>query len=133
MRARFSLERAHHLRDPENRALAQLWDVYTEDLIALCRQGEPRGGRSLALGEFLRRHREMLLEQLNVWHGQVDRDAAGQVLERMRFVADTYGLVIRQRDEKRTLSAVSVILALWSAGEFGVAPLYRKVPVRKIR
>jgi hypothetical protein len=75
----------------------------------------------------------MILGQLETWHGKVDRDAAGRVLERMRFVAETYGLVIRQSDEKRTLSAVSVILALWAAGEYGIEPLYRRVPVRKIR
>ncbi len=132
-RARFSLERAQRLRQPENHGLAQLWDVYVEDLIAICGSQDSRGGRSLALGEFLRRHGEMLLKELNTWHGEVDADSAAQVLERMRFVADTYGLVIRQSDEKRTLAAVSTILALWSAGEFGVEPLYQKVPVRKIR
>jgi hypothetical protein len=51
----------------------------------------------------------------------------------MRFVADTYGLVVRQSDEKRTISAISVMLALWAAGEYGIEPLYRRVPVRKIR
>jgi hypothetical protein len=132
-RARFSLERAHHLRQPENRGLAQLWDVYVEDLIAICRSEGSQGGRSVSIGEFLRRHSEMLLDQLESWHGQIDREAAGQVLERMRFVADTYGLVIRQSDEKRAVAAFSTILTLWSAGEFGVEPLYRKVPVRKIR
>ncbi len=132
-RARFSLERARHLRHPDSRRLAQLWDVYVEDLISLCRSRELEGGRSLSLGRFLRRHVEMLLDELGRWHGAIDRDAAAQVLERMRFVADTYGLVIRQRDEKRTVSAVSMILALWSAGEFGIEPLYRKVPIRKLR
>jgi hypothetical protein len=132
-RARFSLERARHLRDPENRGLAQLWDVYVEDLIALCRDKEPRGGRAVSLGRFIRRHSEMILDQLAAWHGKIDRDAADRVLKQMRFVADTYGLVIRQSGEKRALSAMSMILALWSAGEFGVEPLYRKVPVRKLR
>jgi hypothetical protein len=132
-RARFSLERARYLLQPENRGLARLWDGYVEDLIAICRTRPSQGGRSLALGEFLRRHSELLLDQLANWHGQIERQAAEQVLERMRFVADTYGLVIRQSDEKRTVAAVSMILALWSAGEFGVEPLYRKVPVRKIR
>jgi hypothetical protein len=132
-RARFSLERAHHLLQPDNQGLAQLWDVYVEDLIAVCGNHERQGGRSLSLGELLRRHSGMILGQLETWHGKVDRDAAGRVLERMRFVAETYGLVIRQSDEKRTLSAVSVILALWAAGEYGIEPLYRRVPVRKIR
>jgi hypothetical protein len=132
-RAHFSLERAHYLRQPENSGLARLWDVYAEDLIAICSAQRSQGGRSLALGEFLRRHTELLLDELANWHGQIDRQAAHQVLERMRFVADTYGLVISQSAEKSTLAALSVILALWSAGEFGVEPLFRKVPVRKIR
>ncbi|MGD8699326.1 MAG: cysteine peptidase family C39 domain-containing protein [Gemmatimonadales bacterium] len=132
-RARFSLERAHQLRQPEYRRLAELWDRYVEDLIGIGRPHERQGGRAVALGEFLRRHAALLREQLEEWHGQIDRVAAGQVLERMRFVADTYGLVIRQRDEKRVLSAVSMILALWAAGEFGIEPLFRRVPVRKIR
>jgi hypothetical protein len=132
-RARFSLERARQLRRPANRRLAQLWDIYVEDLVAICRTEAQQGGRSRSLGEFLRRHAAMILDQLDSWHGKIDRDAANQVLERMRFVADTYGLVIRQSDEKRTVSAVSMILALWAAGEFGIEPLYRKVPVRKLR
>ena len=131
--ARFSLDRARHLGQPENRSLAQLWDGYVEDLITVCRSREEQGGRSMALGEFLRRHAEMFLDELGAWHGRIDRAAAAEVLERMRFVADTYGLVIRQSDEKRTIAAISTILALWSAGEFGVEPLFRRVPVRKIR
>ncbi len=132
-RARFSLQRANHLQQPENRRLAQLWDVYVEDLITVCRPQRERGGRRAAFGEFLRRHAEMILDELAAWHGQIDRAAAAEILERLRFVADTYGLVIRRSAEKRTISAVSIILALWSASEFGVEPLYRRVPVRKIR
>lgn len=132
-RARFSLERARLLRRPEFRRLAQLWDVYVEDLVAICQPRQRQGGRSVALSEFLRRHSELLQEQLEKWHGRNNRSAAGQILERMRFVAETYGLVVRQSEEKRTLSAVSMILALWAAGEFGIEPLFRKVPVRKIR
>jgi hypothetical protein len=58
----------------------------------------------------------MFLDELAAWHGRIDRDAAAEVLERMRFAADTYGLVIRQSDEKRTIAAISTMLALWSAG-----------------
>jgi len=132
-RARFSLERARQLRQPEYRRLAELWDRYVEDLIAICQRQERQGGRSVALGEFIRRHTELLQEQLETWHGQANRAAAGQIITRMRFVADTYGLVIRQSDEKPVLTGVAMILALWAAGEFGVEPLFRRVPVRKIR
>jgi hypothetical protein len=132
-RARFTLGRALHLRDPENRGLAQLWDGYVEDLIALCGSPQPESSGSRAFGEFLGANTDLLLDQLETWHGSVDRRAAEVVLDRMRFVAETYGLTLPQDEEKRAISAVSVMLALWSAGEFGVEPLYRKVPVRKIR
>ncbi len=131
--ARFSLDRARRLRQPENSRLAQLWDVYVEDLITLCRTQEPLDGPSISLGEFLRRHSEMLLDELAIWHGRIGRDAGALVLARMRFVADTYEMDIRRGDEARTIAAVAMILALWSAGEFGIEPLYRRVPIRKIR
>lgn len=131
-RAHFTLERALHLQDPENRGLAQLWDTYVEDLIALC--GPPPGSAgSRSFGEFLAENESLLLDQLEIWHGSMDRPAAASVLHRMRFVADTYGLTLPPDDETRAISAVSVMLALWCAGEFGVAPLYRKVPARKLR
>ena len=131
--ARFSLDRVRHLLEPENRRLARLWDGYVEDLITLCRSQEEQGGPSTYLGEFLRLHTEMLLDELEVWHGRIERDRARELLEHMRFVADTYEFVIRQDDEERTLSAIAIILALWTAGEFGVEPLFRRVPIRKIR
>jgi hypothetical protein len=131
--ARFSLDRVRHLLEPENRRLARLWDGYVEDLITLCRSQEVRGGPSTSLGEFLRRHTEMLLNELDLWHGRIERDRAREVLEHMQFVADTYEMVIRQDDERRTISAIAIILALWAAGEFGVEPLFRRVPIRRIR
>ncbi|NIR44901.1 MAG: hypothetical protein GWN99_11395 [Gemmatimonadetes bacterium] len=132
-RARFTLERARHLLDPANRSLAQLWDIYVEDLIALCGSPQPAAADARSFGEFLNENADLLLDQLETWHGKVDRDAAVVVLDRMRFVADTYGLSVQPDGERRTISALSVMLALWCAGEFGVAPLYRKVPVHKIR
>ncbi|HSG82734.1 MAG TPA: hypothetical protein VLC48_10810 [Gemmatimonadota bacterium] len=132
-RARFTLEWAHHLRDPVNRGLAQLWDTYVEDLITLCGPPVRGGDGSAPLGQLLDQYSLLILDQLQTWHGKVERQAAENVIDRMRFVADTYGLTVPVDDEQRIISAVSMMLALWSAGEFGVEPLYRKVPVRKLR
>ena len=123
-RAQFSLERARYLRRKSNRDFARLWDVYVDDLLAICRPRAPQSRDVFSLGEFLRRHESMILDQLDFWHGAIERSAAARVLERMHFVADTYGLVIPRGDEKRTIAAISTILGLWAAAEYGVGPVY---------
>ncbi len=85
----------------------------------------------ISLGEFLRRHQAMILDQLSFWHGDIEPRAARKLLEQMHFVADTYGLVIPQADEKRAIAAISVILGLWAAAEYGVNAVYRAEPKPK--
>ena len=132
-RAKFSLERARYLRRKSNRDFAQLWDVYVEDLLAICRPRTPLSEKILSLGEFLRRHEGMILDQLDFWHGDIDLPAAKKVLQRMHLVADTYGLVIPAADEKRAIAAICMLLGLWAAGEYGVKTFYRPKPRRKRR
>lgn len=122
-RARFSLERARALR--RNRELARLWDVYVEDLLEICRPRTPRSENVISLGEFLRRHQAMILEELDYWHGEIQLGAARKVLDNMHLVADTYGLVIAADDEKRAIAAIGIILALWAAAAYGIDPVYR--------
>jgi len=132
-RAKFSLERARYLRRKANREFAQLWDVYVEDLLAICRPRTPLSEKVISLGEFLRRHEAMILDQLDYWHGDIELGPAKKVLEQMHFVADTYGLVIPESDEKRTIAAITAILSLWAAAEYGVRPVYRgeRKPARR--
>ena len=131
--AQFSLARARLLRRQSKRLLAELWDEYLGDLLVLCRTRNPRAERVFSLGEFFRRHGEMILEQVDFWHGTVDRKAAQEILDNLHFVADTYGLVIHVEQEKRAIAGITTIMALWSAGEFGVAPVYGPRPRIRIR
>jgi hypothetical protein len=124
-KAKFSIARAKFLRRPENRILAQFWDQYVEDLLSLCRPRTILSRNVFSLGEFLRRHEEMILEQVLFWHGGVNRKKANKILDNMHFVADTYGLVIHEEDEKRTIAGITSILTLWSAGEYGVRKVYK--------
>lgn len=130
-RAKFSLERARYLRRKSNRDFAQLWDVYVEDLMTIARPKTSQSTKVLSLGEFFRRHETMILDQLDYWHGDIRRSAAQRVLEQMHMVADTYGLVIHEGDEKRAIAALSVILGLWAAERYGVSPIYRTDRKRK--
>ncbi|MBI4418267.1 MAG: hypothetical protein HY563_05785 [Ignavibacteriales bacterium] len=123
-KAKFSIARAKYLRRRENRRLSRAWDDYVADLLTVCTPRTPLSEQVISLGEFLRRHEQMILEQLDHWHGAIDRKAAGKILNNMHFVADTYGLVVRKEDEKRAIAGLTTILTLWAAAEYGVHAVY---------
>ena len=124
-RANVSLARARFLRRAENRDFANQWDKYVEDLLAICRPRTPLSSNVISLGEFLRRHGDMLLDQVRYWHGWVERRHAAKVLANLRFVADTYGLIIHEEDEKRAIAGITSLLTLWAGGKYGVTPVYQ--------
>ena len=123
-KARFSLARAMYLRRPANRSLARHMEQYVTDLLNLCKPRTPLSSRVISLGEFLRRHESMIVEQVDFWHGWINKTRARRVLGYVHFVADTYGLVIHLEDEKRAIAGITAILTLWAASEHGVSPLY---------
>lgn len=124
-KAKFSVARAKFLRRPENRTLALLWDEYVEDLLNLCRARTTLSRNVFSLGEFLRRHQEMIVDQVWFWHGEVNRREANRILNNMHFVADTYGLVIHEEEEKRTIAGITSLLTLWASGEYGIDDVYK--------
>jgi hypothetical protein len=132
LRAKFSIARARFLRRSENRELAQQWDEYLEDLLQVCTPRTPLSENVISLGEFLRRHGEMIVNQIAYWHGSIERNAAEKVLRNLRFVADTHGLVVHRDDEKRAIAGLTAVLTLWAGSKYGVGPVYqaRKRPER---
>jgi hypothetical protein len=124
-KAKFSVARARFLRRPENRTLARFWDHYIADLLTICKPRTSLSRKVFSLGEFFRRHEEMILDQVYYWHGSIERNEANKILKNMHFVADTYGLVIHDEDEKRAIAGITAILALWAAGQYGAAPVYQ--------
>jgi hypothetical protein len=123
-KASFSLAKAKYLRRSENRMLSRHWDHFIEDLLAICKPRTPLSENVFSLGEFLRRHGEMIVDQLGYWHGWINERQASRLLRHMRFVADTYGLVIHEEEEKRAITGITAILSLWAAAKFGVQPVY---------
>ncbi len=121
--AKFSVERAQFLRRPENHDLARHWDDYLEDLLEICRRPSSRV-RSLSMGQFLRRHQDMLTRQLCYWHGYLDKGSVLRLLRNFRFVADTYGLVVPAAATRRALTDMSMLLAFWAASAHGVGDMY---------
>jgi len=123
VQAQFSVERAQFLRRPENADLSRHWDDYLEDLLEICRPASSRV-RSLSMGQFLRRHQEMLTKRLCYWHGYIDKQAVARLLRNFRFVADTYGLVIPAAASRRAITDMSMLLAFWASAAFGVGDMY---------
>ncbi len=126
-KARFSLKHARYLRRPENRAFATHWDEYFDDLLAICSPRTPLSQNVFPFGEFLRRHGKMIASQVAFWHGAVKREQAEKILKNMKFVADTYDLVVREQDEKHAIAALSSNLSLWAASKYGVDDVYDTV------
>ena len=124
VRANFSLRRARYLRRPENRELAQQWDEYLEDLLRICKPRNPLSEHVVSLGEFLRRHEWMIVDQIVYWHGKIEAKAVRKLLRGMRFVADTHGLVVHLDDEKRAIAGLTALLALWAGRRYGIGPVY---------
>jgi hypothetical protein len=124
--ARLSLERARYLRRHENRAFATHWDEYFTDITNLCTPRTPLSEKVLSMGEFLRRHGSMLRNQVAYWHGSVRPEQCDRT-PNLKFVAETYDLVIREEDEKRTIAALSANLSLWAASKYGVDEVYGNV------
>ncbi len=114
-KANFSIQRAQFLRRAGNAQFIKHFDEYVSDLLNIARPSPARDGSAvISMAEFLRRHRKMLLETVRYWHEQTTEAQLRRVLANMQFVAETYGLVIRQEDEKRTIASFAALLMTWA-------------------
>jgi hypothetical protein len=123
-KAKFSIARARHLRRPENRFFAHQWDTYFEDLLHICRPRTPLSEMFISMGEFLRRHSEMVVSEILHRNGEAHHSRVGvwksrlrKTLKNLQFVADTYGLIIHTEDEKRAIAGVTAQLMKSAEGE----------------
>ena len=124
VKADFSVERVRFLRRPENRRLARHWNEYLEDLLEICKPPSVRIAEPLSMGEFLRRHAELLMSRVAYWHGDVNRDEVARVLRDLRFVSETYGLVIPASMSRRALADLSILISLWACADRGVDGMF---------
>jgi hypothetical protein len=124
VKADFSVERVKFLRRPENRRLALHWNEYLEDLLEICRPPTHRIAQPLSMGEFLRRHQEILLTRVVYWHGDVSREEVVRVLRDLRFVSETYGLVIPASMSRRATADLAILISLWVCADRGVDGMF---------
>lgn len=125
-KANFSLQRAKVLRRPSNDVLAKHFDQYVSDMLAIAHPRSSRYDASpvLSMGEFLRRHGKMLVETVAYWHGKVTPAQVRRILTNMQFVADTYGLVIRESEERVTIASLASLLSTWAVSHDPIEEIY---------
>src|SRR5690606_32579224 len=75
-------------------------------------------------GEFLRRHAELLIARAVYWHGDVNRDEVARLLRDLRFVSETYGLVIPASMSRRALADLAILVSLWVCADRGVDQMF---------
>ena len=124
VKADFSTERVKFLRRQENQRLAHHWNEYLEDLLEICRPSTHRIAEPLSMGEFLRRHQELLVTRVVYWHGDIKREEVLRVLRDMRFVSETYGLVVPASMSRRALSDLAILITLWACAERGISGMF---------
>ena len=58
------------------------------------------------------------------WHGDVSRDEVTRILRDLRFVSETYGLVIPASMSRRALADLAIVIALWASADRGVNAMF---------
>lgn len=58
------------------------------------------------------------------WHGDVNRDEVARVLRDLRFVSETYGLVIPASMSRRALADLAILISLWCCADRGVDGMF---------
>lgn len=124
IKADFSVERVKFLRRPENKQLARHWNEYLEDLMSIGKPPSAHITDPLSMGEFLRRHQELLVTRAVYWHGDIAREEIERVLRHLRFVAETYGLVVPSSTTRRAVADLAMLVTLWACATRGVDSMY---------
>ena len=58
------------------------------------------------------------------WHGDVSRDEVTRVLRDLRFVSETYGLVIPASMSRRALADLAILISLWACADRGIDGMF---------
>lgn len=123
-KANFSLQRAQVLRRQGNANFVAHFDEYVTDMLDIARPEHPSVNRGISMAEFLRRHRKMLVDTVSYWNDSVSQAKLKRVLSNLQFVAETYGLIVPEEEEKRTIAALAALLTTWATSHEPVEALY---------
>jgi hypothetical protein len=65
-----------------------------------------------------------MLTRVVYWHGDINRDEVGRVLRDLRFVSETYGLVIPASMSRRALADLAILISIWACSQRGVDGMF---------
>lgn len=119
-----TVERAKQVMQNRNKDLAEKWDTYFNDLITICRPHSPNAKQTMSFTEFLRRHENLIVKQVANWHGTPSYSEIRKILKNFRFIAETYGLLIYIKDQKKALIDLASVLMMYACGKYGMDPIY---------
>lgn len=123
-RAKFTLAKARYVMHKKNNDLAKNWDTYFNDLIAICKPRTATSIHTISFGEFLRRYEKMLIEEVAYWHGIPSTSELRNIVDKMKFIADVYNLVIHIDEHKKALVDISSLLMMYACGKYGMEKIY---------
>ena len=123
-RATFTLAKARHVMQKKNSDLAKHWDTYFNDLIAICKPRTATSIHTISFGEFLRRYERMIIHEVEYWHGNPSYFELRKIVDKMKFIADVYNLVIYIDEHKKALVDITSLLMMYACGKYGMEKIY---------
>ena len=123
-RAKFTLAKARYIMQKKNSDLAKHWDTYFNDLISICKPRTATSIHTISFGEFLRRYEKMIIHEVEYWHGVPSYNELRKVVDKMKFIADVYNLVIYIDEHKKALVDITSLLMMYACGKYGMEKIY---------
>jgi hypothetical protein len=66
----------------------------------------------------------MIIEQVAYWHGDPTYSELKKIVDKMKFIADVYNLIIYIDDHKKALVDITSLLMIYSCGKYGMDKIY---------
>ena len=66
----------------------------------------------------------MLVEEVSYWHGVPSLSELRNIVDKMKFIADVYNLVIHIDEHKKALIDITSLLMMYSCGKYGMEKIY---------
>jgi len=123
-RAKFTLAKARYVMQNKNSDLAKHWDTYFNDLISICKPRTATSIHTISFGEFLRRYEKMIIAEVVYWHGIPSYSELRKIVDKMKFIADVYNLIIYIDEHKKALVDITSLLMMYACGKYGMEKIY---------
>ena len=66
----------------------------------------------------------MIIHEVEYWHGVPSYIELRKVVDKMKFIADVYNLVIYIDEHKKALVDITSLLMMYACGKYGMEKIY---------